>query len=911
MTAKTLLIVESPAKAKTLSRYLGREYEIKASVGHVRDLPKKRLAVDVDNGFEPTYEVAEGKAGVVREMQQLAEGADRVILATDPDREGEAIAYHVAHLLGYGDDPSRFGRVRFREVTKRAVTEAVAAPSPIDFNRVHAQQARRVLDRLVGYKVSGRLPRGQSAGRVQTVALRLVCEREDAIRAFTPTEHWSITAHLRSEGKEFTARLHQIDGKKVALPDEATAQTDGKKVALPDRAAARRVVDDLDVDSLTVTALEQSSEKSKPPAPFTTSTLQQQAANRHGLRVKRTMSLAQALYEGLPVGSRGRVGLITYMRTDSTRVAPEAANAARSWIGTELGEAYLPARPRLYGKAKSQAQDAHEAIRPTHVDIHPEEARRYLNDSQAKLYELIWKRFVASQINPAIYDKTVADFDLERARHRYRFRATGRVLRFDGFKRLDAGRTEPGDKRGPENAQPLPPLEEQRACELRRVEPKQHHTKPPPRYTEASLVKKMEKVGIGRPSTYAQILSRIVDVGYVDLEKRRFVPTPDGNAVAKLLVRVLPETFDVKFTSRMESRLDRIENGEEEWRQVLSDFYPPFQARLDRGVRVGEHPDGNGTFFLRIGRHGPYLELDTSGDEKGPTKSVPTGIDPSVLDATAAARLFELPRELGQDPETGEVVSAGVGRSGPFVRKARVYADLPSIDDVWTVTCDEALARIAEREGRALGTDPETGNTIRLKKGRFGHYVEEATGEKKPPRASLPAEIEPTEVDLELAIRLLGLPRALGSDPETGEKVEAGFWRGRPAVRSAPTYADLPAPASVWSITLEAALTLLANARTRRRASVGGAGRPLKELGPHPNSGKPVVVRNGRYGPYVTDGTTNASLPKGSALEELDLADATELLRKRAVKRAKKRKTGSAARRTGRKPKTSKPATEA
>ena len=866
MSAKALVIVESPAKATTLSRYLGNGFDITASVGHVQDLPKASLAVDVEKGFKPTYRVVEGKEKVVREMRRRAKNAERILLATDPDREGEAIAYHVAQLLGYDRDPSRFGRVRFREVTSRAVKEAVASPSEIDFDRVHAQQARRLLDRLVGYLVSRRLPKGKSAGRVQTVALRLIYEREDEIRRFVEQEYWSITAHLRFKGEAFIARLHHVNRKKVELADEK---------------AAKEVLDELVLDSMTVTALRQRRKRKNAPPPFTTSTLQQQAAKRFRLPVKRTMRLAQDLYDGLPVGSRGRVGLITYMRTDSTRVSLEAVSDARGWVRSEMGDSYVPSKPRHFGSnRKSQAQDAHEAIRPTRVDIHPDEVRRHLDAAHSGLYEMIWKRFVASQMNPAVYDTTTADFDVRRPKNRYLFRSSGSVLRFDGYTRLYVERTESGDHRTLGDVQPLPPLEEKSVAELTDVEPRQHFTQPPPRYSEAGLVKKMEEVGIGRPSTYAQILSRIVTVGYVTLQQRRFTITEDGEFVGKLLVRVLPDTFDVEFTSRMEDTLDLIEAGQEEWHEVLERFYPPFKRQLDDGMRVGEHPDTKEVITLHLGRFGPFLTMEDQGAQTKKA-SVPQGIDPFSLDTEQSVRIFELPLHLGTDAASGDSVVAGAGRVGPYVRCGTIYADLPSFEAIWEVTLDEALALLNAADS-LLGRDPETGRTVRRKAGRYGPYIEAAGENGKPQRASIPEGVDPADVDLDLALRMLRLPRELGPHPVLGAAVEAGLWRGRPKVRCERSYADLPDVDSVWTVGLGEAVALVDGARTKLRKGRQGPRKPLRELGAHPESGKQVNILDGRYGPYVTDGRINASVPKGREVTDIDLDAAVSLLAAKA-----------------------------
>ena len=581
-----LVIVESPAKARTISRYLGRDYEVAASVGHVRDLPKKELGVDVENSFEPKYETIRGKGKILKELKSKAKKAESIILATDPDREGEAIAYHVAHYLGFEDDGSRFERVTFREITKDAVERALQSPESLDLNKVEAQQARRILDRLVGYQVSPFLWKpirpGLSAGRVQTVALRLICEREDEIQAFDSVEYWSITARLEKEEHPFEARLHKIDGKAFTLENEEQAQ------------AVVVAVQNVDFTAGEVRRRER---RRNPAAPFTTSTLQQAASKGLRFSARRTMSTAQRLYEGIELGGRGAVGLITYMRTDSTRVAPGAVEAARNWVSGEFGEDYLASSPRLWGgKQQKAAQDAHEAIRPTDPGLHPDEVRPFLENDTGRLYELIWLRFVAGQMAPALYDTTTIDFDLKAEGGEYQFRSTGSILRFQGFTRLYVEATEAGDRRPIDDLEALPDMDAGDSALVKGIDSAQHFTQPPPRFSEASLVKELEALGIGRPSTYAQIISTIQDRGYVDYEERRFQPTTLGDTVSKLLVRVFPDIFDVEFTSRMESELDRVEDGEIQWQALLGDFYPPFQIQLGpgRGVVRGNHQGNPG-----------------------------------------------------------------------------------------------------------------------------------------------------------------------------------------------------------------------------------------------------------------------------------------------------------------------------
>ncbi|HEX7117689.1 MAG TPA: type I DNA topoisomerase [Longimicrobiales bacterium] len=587
-TTTRLVIVESPAKARTIGKYLGPGFRVKASVGHIRDLPERELGVDVDKGFTPKYVTIRGKGKIIQELRREAEKADEVILATDPDREGEAIAYHVAEQLGYTPaadgkakrmGASRFRRVLFHEITADAVRRALDHTGVIDLRKVEAQQARRILDRLVGYQVSPLLWKpirpGLSAGRVQTVALRLIAEREDEIRAFVAEEYWSITAQLEKDGQRFEAKLHHIDGKSFRLENEA---------------AATAVLDDIAGVPFDVAEVKRRERTKNPPAPFTTSTLQQEAAKRLGFSAQKTMRVAQQLYEGVDLGSEGAAGLITYMRTDSTRVSAEAAGAARRLVAESFGDRYAAkGGPRLWtGKQQRGAQEAHEAIRPTDATRRPESVKPHLDADQFRLYELIWLRFVAGQMAPAVYDTTTVDFELEgrRARNggwRYLFRATGSIVKFDGFTRLYQEAREDGDKKTLDDLAPLPELSAGDRCKLLELVPAQHFTQPPPRYSEASLVKELEKLGIGRPSTYAQIITTLRDRKYVEVKQKRFHPTPLGETVAKMLVKLFPDLFDVRFTSAMETELDRIEEGEQDWRRLLSEFYEPFQQRLAEG----------------------------------------------------------------------------------------------------------------------------------------------------------------------------------------------------------------------------------------------------------------------------------------------------------------------------------------
>ncbi|HEY8852695.1 MAG TPA: type I DNA topoisomerase [Gemmatimonadaceae bacterium] len=606
----SLVIVESPAKAKTIGKYLGRAYRVRATIGHVRDLPEKKMGIDIENGFEPEYVTIPGKEKTVADLKSAARDSKEIFLATDPDREGEAIAWHVAQQIkSKNGAPVR--RVLFHEITKDAVQLAIANAGQIDERKVDAQQARRVLDRLVGYKASPVLwktvKKGISAGRVQTVALRLLVEREREIRAFKPVEYWTVEALLEKDTQQFTAKLHLLDGKKPVISNAAEANE--ILAALTSR------------KTFEVTEVKRRERRKNPGAPFTTSTLQQDAAKKLSFGSKRTMRLAQDLYEGIEIGEEGAVGLITYMRTDSTRVAASAADQAREYIKMMYGQQYLPDAPRLYtdGKAKN-AQDAHESIRPTDPTRRPEHIRKYLKEDQYRLYELIWQRFMASQMSPAVFDTTTVDFDLGR----FLFRATGSVVKFDGYQRLYKESREAEEGKPLEEEQGLPAVEKGENIPVKAITPSQHFTEPPPRYSEASLVKELERLGIGRPSTYASIVSTLVDRRYAQLEQRRFFPTFLGEQVERVMVKSFPDVFNVQFTSHMETDLDKIEEGDVNWRTMLGDFYGPFAASVkgaDIEALIGEAhdlsmietercPTCGGKLVPRGGFFGPFLACE-------------------------------------------------------------------------------------------------------------------------------------------------------------------------------------------------------------------------------------------------------------------------------------------------------------
>jgi DNA topoisomerase-1 len=627
---KSLVIVESPAKARTIGKYLGPGFEVRASNGHVRDLPKSKLGVDIEHGFQPSYILIKGKAKIVKELKQSARSATTIYLAPDPDREGEAIAWHLAETLGNGSD-GRIRRLAFYEITKRGILSALEAPRGIDMNKVHAQQARRVLDRLVGYQVSPFLWKtvryGLSAGRVQSVALRLICEREDEIRAFTPREYWTLDADLATAKDErFRARVQKKAGEKIALENETQAKAAAAELAK---------------ESFKVTGVRTQEKRRNPLPPFITSTLQQESFQRLRFSAQKTMVVAQQLYEGVDIGAEGSTGLITYMRTDSTRTSPEALAEVRDFVQATFGANYLPPEARTF-RSRETSQDAHEAIRPTSVVRTPASMKKYLESDQYRLYELIWQRFVASQMNPALVLTTTVDITAGA----YLLRASGSRVKFDGFTR--AYQSALIEETGPE-ASKLPALNEGDALKQLGIFPEQHFTEPPPRYTEASIVKTLEEKGIGRPSTYATIVGTILTRDYVLRDRGKLTPTELGMTVWKLLDKVFGDVFEVEFTAKLERELDRVENGKDEWDHVVADFYAPFQKDLTAAEAQRETlkaslteesdrecPKCGSKMVKRYGRNGPFLacprypECKTTMpvEEEAESTEVPTALCP-------------------------------------------------------------------------------------------------------------------------------------------------------------------------------------------------------------------------------------------------------------------------------------------
>lgn len=559
--ADSLVIVESPAKAKTISKYLGSKYIVKASMGHIRDLPKSQIGVEIDNNFEPKYITIRGKGNVLKELKDARKKVKKVYLAADPDREGEAIAWHLAHYLELSEDDDC--RVVFNEITKQAVKDAFKTPRPINMDLVNAQQARRILDRLVGYKISPllwkKVKKGLSAGRVQSVAVKLINDRENEIREFVPEEYWTITVELSAAGNRFEAKFYGLDGQKKELGNQEEVDA---------------VLRAIEAAAFTVVEVKEKERQRNPSAPFITSTLQQEAARKLNFRAAKTMSVAQQLYEGVDLGKEGTVGLITYMRTDSTRISEVAQEEARQYIGEAFGAAFVPETPRVYAKKAANAQDAHEAIRPSSVLRTPEDVKPYLSRDQYRLYKLVWERFVASQMASAVMDTMTVDIQAGNAL----FRAAGSKVKFPGFMKVYV---ESNDDGTTEEDNLLPPLSEGDKLKCESTVPKQHFTQPPPRYTEARLVRALEELGIGRPSTYAPILETIQKRGYVALEEKKFVPTELGELVVELMEQFFPEILDVEFTAHMEEELDYVEEGKEDWVKVLDSFYQSFERRLE------------------------------------------------------------------------------------------------------------------------------------------------------------------------------------------------------------------------------------------------------------------------------------------------------------------------------------------
>ena len=770
-----VVVVESPAKAKTINKYLGKDYVVLASFGHVRDLPPKDGSVDPDQDFNMLWQVQPDSERHLKEITKAVKGADKLFLATDPDREGEAISWHVLEELQRRKALKNVDvkRVVFNEITKTAVTTAMQNPRDIDRPLVDAYLARRALDYLVGFTLSPilwrKLPKSRSAGRVQSVALRLVCEREAEIEVFKPQEYWSVTARLANGAKaEFDARLARIDGKRL------------DKFELGNAGSAETAAELIKSSPLSVTSVEKKRTQRRPQPPFTTSTLQQEAARKLYFGAKRTMQLAQKLYEGMTLDGE-TVGLITYMRTDGVQMANEAIEACRTHIGGNYGSNYVPKEPRIYKTKAKNAQEAHEAIRPTDVTRTPEMMRKYLDQDQQRLYELIWLRTIASQMEAAQIDQVGVDIDTKDGKAG--LRATGSTIAFDGF--LKVYREGMDDSDGDDDDRRLPPLNEGEAIDLREVLPEQHFTQPPPRYSEASLVKKMEELGIGRPSTYASVLSVLQDRGYVRLDNRRFIPEDMGRLVTTFLTNFFERYIQYNFTADLENKLDEISADRVNYKVVLHEFWDAFHQAVDgaKDLTITNVIDALDEAL------GPHFFPET--EENQTPRNCPSCDD------------GRLGLKLGK-------FGAFIGCSNyPECKHTRKLEILGDGEDDGAIAADGPVE---------LGEDPETGKMITLRKGPYGHYVQlgEPEEKKKPKRASLPKGLAPADVDLEKAIGLLRLPRDVGPHPETGEMIQAGLGRFGPYLKYDGGFTSLPADDDLLSIGLNRAVTIIGEERRRQ-----------------------------------------------------------------------------------------------
>ncbi len=830
-----VVVVESPAKAKTINKYLGSSYTVLASFGHVRDLPAKDGSVNPDEDFAMAWEVDTQSAKRVKAIADAVKEADKLILATDPDREGEAISWHLLEALTKRRvlKDVEIERVAFNAITKPAIEEAMRHPRAVDMELVNAYLARRALDYLVGFTLSPvlwrKLPGSRSAGRVQSVALRLICDRELAIEKFRPEEYWTVDADLKVNGDQFRAKLVSHQGKKL------------QKLSLKDRAMANAAVEAVKTADLSIAAVEAKPARRNPPPPFTTSTLQQEAARKLGFSATRTMQTAQKLYEGVSIGGE-TVGLITYMRTDGVSMVSEAINQARDVIGEQHGALYVPSAPRMYSSKAKNAQEAHEAIRPTSFARLP--AKLGLDGDMAKLYQLIWRRAVASQMESARFERTT--IDIVSADKMTALRATGSVLMFDGFLALyQEGRDDEED----EGEARLPKVSQGATAEAAKTHADQHFTQPPPRFTEASLVKRMEELGIGRPSTYASTLQVLRDRDYVQMEKNRFHPLDKGRVVTAFLENFFARYVEYDFTAGLENQLDKVSAGDLDWKQLLRDFWTEFRSAVDD---IGD---------LRIGQ-----VLD-------------------VLNDVLAPHIFP-EKEDGSDPRL--CPSCGVGTLSLRLGKYGAFLGCSNHPDCkFTRQMSPAEAESAIEGDGQIAIDPESGKPVIMKDGRFGIYLEmEIDGEDKPKRASIPKGWDPHALTESQAIQLISLPRLVGEHPDDGKPITAAIGRYGPYVHHDKTYANLPNVEEVFEIGLNRAVSVIAD-----KIANPGRGRTaataLKDLGEH--DGKPVKIMSGRYGPYVKYEKINATLPKGTDPEGVTLEQAMEWVAAKAEKSGKKK----------------------
>lgn len=762
--SKKLVIVESPTKAKTISRFLGNEYLVESSFGHIRDLPEKKMGINIENDFEPHYEIPDKAASIVARLRKIAKSVDRVYLATDADREGEAIAWHLTEALGIDLDQTE--RIVFHEITETAIQNAIQNPRHINLDLVDAQQARRVLDRLVGYELSPflwkKVAKGLSAGRVQSVALRLIVEREDQIKKFEPQEYWTVTADFKCKDNEdvkLTAELHAKEGKKL------------KKFDIPHQELAGEMVTRLRASEYYVLKITKKQQTRNPAPPYITSSMQQDANRKLGFSAKQTMFIAQKMYEGINVGSDGEQGLITYMRTDSLTLSPSFLSDVRQYIASEVGPDYCPNKPKVFKSKSKGAQEAHEAIRPTSVARTPQSIKKYLDDKTFKLYKLIWERAVASQMQPAIVERTT--IDINTSDDYYTLRASGGIIKFDGFLRVVSDQLEETI---------LPQLEEDASMLLEKVTPKQHFTEPPSRYSDASIVKELEEYGIGRPSTYAPTISTIIDRGYVErLGQSRLNPTDIGVLVNDVLTKHFTNIIDYEFTARLETDFDTISEGKHNWQSAVKKFYEPFKENLEnksetvkredliKKREIGIDPESGLPIIARIGRFGAYVQLGEwseegkeANDGKPKMSSLEKGQSIDTLSLEEALQLLVLPRMVGKNADDEEII-ANIGRYGPYLKVGGKTVSLPENYSPQTISLVECKAvieqadKISEEKAKPisdLGEDPTTKGQILVKNGRYGPYITDGKT-----NVSVPKNMEPNDITRESAIDLLDKKR--------------------------------------------------------------------------------------------------------------------------------------------------------
>lgn len=864
--AHKLVIVESPAKAKTINKYLGSDYTVLASYGHIRDLPPKDGSVRPDEDFAMDWELGDRADKPVSEITKAVKGADAVYLASDPDREGEAIAWHILEVLrakGLAKSVP-IKRITFNEITKKTVTDAIANPREIDQDLVDAYMARRALDYLVGFSLSPvlwrKLPGAKSAGRVQSVALRLICERESEIEVFKPQEFWSIEgAFSTSNDALIPAHLTHLNGKKL------------DKFAIQTEAEAQATLSMLNQLTWKVSSVEKKQSRRNPYPPFTTSTIQQEASRKLGLTATRTMRTAQGLYEGIDIGGE-TVGLITYMRTDGVSLSAEAIASARDVIARDFGKNYLPDEPRVYKNAAKNAQEAHEAIRPTDMNRTPEKVAKYLDGDSLRLYTLVWQRTMASQMASAVLDQVAVD--IIGNDNKSTFRATGSVVVFDGWLKVyqesddEDKKPEGGDGYG--NVR-LPPVNQNDPLTKKEIKPEQHFTQPPPRYSEASLVKKLEELGIGRPSTYASIMQVLQDRDYVTLDKKRFIPEDRGRIVTAFLENYFHDYVEYDFTADLEEKLDDISGGRIDWKKVLREFWTGFSSAIGEtkdlkisnvidalDEMLGPHffppqKDGSdprvctvcktGRMGLKLGKFGAFLGCSNYPECRN---TRPLAVAGGANDTSVQ---MQGPRELGNDPETGLPVSARVGPYGAYVQLGPAPVAAPPPEPV-----------------------SEDGKPKKKKKKK--------DDTPKPKRVSLPKGLDPNLIDLTTALKLLGLPREIGKHPESGEMIYAGLGRFGPYLKMGPQYKTLTPDDDVLNVGLNRAVVLIAEPNKSNRPQR----EPGKALGEHPDDGKPVSLNKGRFGPYVKWGKVMATVTKSYDPDTLTLTEAVEILAAKIAK---------------------------